>query len=460
MTAHELRKERATIASEARAIVQKAIDEKRDLTQEEDLQVKDVESRLPELDRRIATIERVERLEGIEADSQRSLGRQSAPMDPADNPLNETKHDYSLLRAYRCALGIEKGGLEGEVHREIEIRSKRPAQGFYISWGLVSRSQRPAAEQRTLNAGAAGFLGSTGSGGGSIANILGTELIELLRNKMVSYRMGARVLNDMTGGTFSLPKQTAASTSYWVAEGTAPTASNQTTAQVTWTPKTVGAYVDITRRFILQTNLAAEAFAREDLARQIAIAMDYAGLNGSGAGQQPLGLLQDPNVPTYAIGTNGGAPSWTMAVGLEKLVAQANADFGKLGYVTSNAGRAVMKTTPKVGSTFPIFIWENDRVNEQDRFAPAEGMVNGYRAMATQQIPSNLSKGSSNGSLTAVIYGNWDSMTFAFWSGLDLLVDPYTGSSSGTLRIVAMQDADIQFRYENGFSICNDMNNA
>jgi hypothetical protein len=37
------------------------------------------------------------------------------------------------------------------------------------------------------------------------------------------------------------------------------------------------------------------------------------------------------------------------------------------------------------------------------------------------------------------------------WSGLDLTVDPYTHSTSGTVRVVALQDVDFAVRHPEGF---------
>jgi HK97 family phage major capsid protein len=227
---------------------------------------------------------------------------------------------------------------------------------------------------------------------------------------------------------------------------------------VTWTPKTCGAFSDMTRKFILQTNQDAEALVREDLSKQLAIELDRVGLNGSGVGAQPLGVMNDPNVPVLPLGTDGGPPDWPTVVNLEKLVAQANAEFGRLGYVTSNAGRAKMKQTPKVATpAYPIFLWEADR--PADMANGAEGAINGYRAMATEQMPSNLTKGAGTG-LTGLVYGNWESATYAFWSALDMLVDPYTGGSAGTVRIIGLIDCDVQFRWEQAFAKCNDLNPA
>jgi len=38
------------------------------------------------------------------------------------------------------------------------------------------------------------------------------------------------------------------------------------------------------------------------------------------------------------------------------------------------------------------------------------------------------------------------------WGGLDLLVDPYTGGTSGTVRVSVLQDVDVTVRHPESFS--------
>jgi len=443
----ELKKARVDLSAEARAFADALHAEDRDLKPEESSRLEEIRTKIEGINGQIATLERMESLIQYEADSRDRNGRRSEPLSAnRDLPnLDDPKNRYSLLKAMNQMVEAREGkgrfdGIEAEVSREIEIRSGRKAQGFYVPWNLATHRDM-ARETRTL---------STSTGAGGIANILGTELIELLRNKMLVQAMGARVMTDMIGGTFSFPKRTAAATAYWVAEGSAPTASQTTLAQVTWTPKTVGAYTDITRKFMLQTSLDAEMVAREDLMLVLAIELDRVALNGSGAGQEPQGILQNSSVTATALGTTGGAATFAMVLALESTVAAGNADFGKLAYVTSAKGRGQLKQIPVLGSTFPRWIWENSG-------QPGVGEVNGYPGYATNQIPINLTK-STGHDLTALIFGNWDSATYAFWSGLDVLVDPYTGSSSGTVRIVMLQDGDFQLRYTQSFGKCVDMN--
>ena len=49
-------------------------------------------------------------------------------------------------------------------------------------------------------------------------------------------------------------------------------------------------------------------------------------------------------------------------------------------------------------------------------------------------------------------FGNFRDLVIGMWGGLDLMVDPYSGSTSGTVRIVALQDVDVAVRYTESFA--------
>ena len=452
----ELKRDLDAKSTEGRTLVQKAIDESRDLTPDEVTKVNAIKEEIRNLQNKVKTFELRDQFEAADPEERSAMDR--------DNGLPELdgKHPYSINRA--LALSLDRNvrsydGIEGEVHQELQKRRLEPARGIIIP---LSLSNRNAATQVRAKLGLTerewrGLTHrerrdlTTSTGAGGIANILGTELIEILRNKMVMELMGARVINGVTGGTFSLPKQGTASTAGWTPEQVAIAKSNLTATQVTWTPRTLTAITQLSRKAILQSSLDFEAMSREDLMRVLAIEFDRVGVNGSGQSNQPLGIGQDPSVPiATSLGTNGGEITWNAVVALETQVAVANAEFGKLGYLTSNQGRGIMKVTPKgAASTFPIFLWEKGQ-------AYGEGEVNGYRAIASQQVPANLTKGSGS-SLTSLIYGNFDSATYACWSGLDTLVDPYSQGAAGSLLIYMFLDCDFQLRWEQSFSKLVDM---
>ena len=440
----ELERDRLDVAQKARAVVEKAITETRALTTEEDTAVKAHQTRITELSRQI---ELFKLADSFEAQTPEERAHTLGP----DLPDLDGKHKYSILRAIHLSLPENRhakwDGIESEVHQELlKHRSERSSvNGILIPLNLCNRSLAPnggRVERRD------GVTMSTAAGG--IANILGTELIEILRNKMVLNMLGARTLSGLTGGTFSLPKQTQAATAYWEAEALSAAVSNLVLGQVTWTPRTLTAITAFTRKALLQTSLDLEAAAREDLMQVLAREFDRVGINGSGQNNQPLGIAQDPNVPTTALGATGLVEiNWPAVIALETAVATANADFGSLAYLTSNNGRGIMKQTLKVaGSNFPIYIWENDK--------QGVGEVNGYKAVASQQVPSNLTKSSST-NLTALLYGNFQSATYGLWSGMDVLADPYTRGPAGGLLVYIYQDLDFQLRYEQSFAKIVDM---
>src|SRR5690606_10666975 len=124
----------------------------------------------------------------------------------------------------------------------------------------------------------------------------------------------------------------------------------------------------------------------------LALELDRVGFNGSGSGAEPEGILQNSSVETVAIGLDGGPATHGTVVDLETNVASANADFGSLAYVTSPKGRGVLKQTVIGSNAAAKMIWENNEIN-------------GYQAFATNQIPSNLTKGSYGTDLTAILFG-------------------------------------------------------
>ncbi len=286
----------------------------------------------------------------------------------------------------------------------------------------------------------------TTAGGGAIPTILDTTIIELLRARMVTFNLGAPVMTDMQG-LFAIPRQSAATTFYMVGQGTSVTASNQTIDQVPFAPKTGGVQTQYTRQLLEQINIDAEMFVREDQAAVVARGVETAALNGQGSGGYPLGILNNMQIGVYALGTNGAAPSWTQLVAMETFPAYFNADVGNLAYVTDALIRGTLKTTAKIGSTYPIYLWNTE--------AP-DWPVNGYPCAITNLLPQNIAKGTGT-NLHSMIFGNWQDLVYAMWSGMDTIVDPYTQAANGGVVITTLQDFDVNVRHYQSFANCVDI---
>lgn len=291
--------------------------------------------------------------------------------------------------------------------------------------------------------------GTATAGGHTVATeLLAASFIDLLRNAMMVGQMGATVLDGLRGD-IAIPRQTGASSAFWLAESGEPTESQQVFDQVTMSPKTVGAYTDISRRLLLQSSIDMENFVRQDLALIMRLAIDQAAINGSGASNQPTGILNVSGIGAVAGGTNGAAPTWPNIVNLEKEIAKDNAAFGSLGYLTNSDVAGKLKVTELVSGTSGEFILDGH--NRLGEFLT----MNGYKTGISNQVPNDLTKGTGS-NLSAIIFGNWRDLIIGYWGGLDILVDPYTGGLSGTLRIRVLRDVDISVRHPESFAAMTD----
>jgi HK97 family phage major capsid protein len=343
---------------------------------------------------------------------------------------------FSFLRAINALANPNRPDAQRAAAFEIECseavgkKLKKSSDGFFIPIEVATRDLT---------------VGTATAGGNLVAtNLLSGSFIDMLRNRMMVRRMGATVLTDLVGD-IAIPRQTGGATCYWVAESGAPTESGQTFDQVTMSPNTIGAFTDISRKLLLQSSIDIEQFVRGDLAKAVGLGIDLASINGSGSNNQPTGILNVSGIGAVVGGDNGAAPDWADSVNLWSAVAQDNADAGSLGYLTNSKVIGKLMQTEKASGTAQ-FVCKD--------FPDAEGMtaIGGARCGVSNQVPSTLTKGTSSSVCSAIIYGNWADLIIGMWGGLSLTVDPYTGATSGTVRVVVLQDVDIAVRHAESFA--------
>ena len=341
--------------------------------------------------------------------------------------------NFSVVRAINALVtgNWNDAGFEREMSDEMGKKINKRAQGFYIPTDVLTRD---------LN------VTTTTAGGHTVStDLLSGSFIDMLRNKMEVVGLGANMMNNLVGN-IAIPRQTGGATAYWVAESGAVTESQAAFDQVTLSPETVGAFSDISRRLLLQSSMDVEAFVRNDLATTLALEIDRAAINGSGSSNQPTGILNVSGIGSVVGGTNGAAPDWADIVDLESAVAVDNADVGTLGYLTNSAVRGKLLQTEKASSTGQ-FIWTDNNT------------LRGYKAAVSNQVPSTLTKGSSS-VCSAIIFGNWNDLLIGTWGGIDINIDTSTGSASGTVRVVALQDVDVAVRHAESFAAMQDATTA
>lgn len=327
---------------------------------------------------------------------------------------------YSLVRAMNGAIGAMKGqswsGLEKDASEAAAKIAGRSTQGFFIPHDVM---QSRALTTNVFNAAGA-FVDTSAQG---------QSLIELYRNKMHVVALGARVLTGLQGN-LAIPSQTGGATASWLSEDATITASAQTVGQVSLTPHRLAGATAFTYQLLAQSSQDVENFVRNDLMTVLAIEKDRAALKGSGVSGEPLGIYGTANKSTSVTLAGANSMTYANAVQFETNVALNNADMGSLGYLTSVQAKANAKLIAEINSTNSNPVWKGD-------------MVNGYTARATNQLTT----------LPSVIFGNWSDLIIGDWASNEVIVDPYSLSMQGQVRIVMQQLTDVAIRHAKSFSI-------
>ena len=361
---------------------------------------------------------------------------ESKPLDlPSDVDMKtEDKREYSLLKAIQESANGNLTGLEREVSDEIAHRTGKAARGFYMptNIGFGKRDQTVGS-----NSGG-GFLKGT--------DHLANEFIEAVYAKLVIGQAGARTLQGLKGDV-AIPKLSASVTnSAFVAENAAPSEGSATFAQVTMSPKTLAAFIDVSRKLMLQSDPSVEAVLREDIINTFARKIDEVAIEG-GASNHPSGIIASVSNNIVGLGSNGAAIAYTNIVELIKAVEEDNAirNDASTKFLGNSKVTAKLRTTAKQSSGV-----EGNFILE-----PNNTML-GYDYLSSSLVPSDLSKGSGS-NLSALIFGDFSQVLLGYYSGVDVVVDPYTGSSAGTTRLAFFQDMDVAIRDENAFAVCKDI---
>lgn len=339
---------------------------------------------------------------------------------------------FSLARAIEAcaAQNWTNAGLEAEASREVARKLNRnpDPNRFFVPWEIQARGNLTPVEHLAYAMMKRDLTAASAGAGGYLVETQNIGFIELLRNKSVLFNMGARRLSGLQGNV-AIPKQSATGSATWLANEAATVSEvNQTFVQVALAPKNVGGYTEISRQLLLQSNPSAEGIVMADLAAVVALDIDLKGLNGSGASGQPTGILN-----TAGIGSvTGTSLAYDDIVEFQTDVFAGNALTGQSGFVTTGAVAGLCKQRVKFSSTASP-LWEG-RLEE--------GVMDGYRAMASNQMPS-----------ATMLFGDFGlGVVVGEWGVLEMEVNPYANFQAGIVGVRAIASIDIAVRYPTAFS--------
>ncbi|HAF43430.1 MAG TPA: phage major capsid protein [Gallionellaceae bacterium] len=329
---------------------------------------------------------------------------------------------YSLGRALVASItgNWKEAGLELECSRAVESIMGRSPEGFFVPFETFNRDFN---------------VGTASEAGNLVATNLRTDMYtDALRANMVMGKLGVTMLAGLTGN-LDLPRKSTAGTLGMLTEIGSASETAPVTAKATLSPKRVGAYTQVSKQALLQSAMALENMIRDDLVTGAAVLLENQCINGAGTAAEIKGLRNVVGIGTVTGGTNGIAPAWSHIVDLESACANSNAEPDRLsGYLLNTKLRGKLKQT-QFATNLP-FIWQN-----------GDMPLNGYRAAVTNNVPSNLTKGTSTTVCSSALFASdWSMAVIGLFGAPDITVDPYTLAATGQVQITLNQFADLQHR--------------
>ena len=274
---------------------------------------------------------------------------------------------------------------------------------------------------------------------------LASEFVAPLREQTWLSRAGVRVLDGLMQDV-DIPGQSGVAQASWLTpENQQLTESELDTATIlSLSPKEVGVLSSYSRKLLIQSSPGVEGLVVDDQRQVLDRAIEVAVLNGTGASGQPTGIdaIASGDVALNVSNTNGTDVDFSRTasgeVGFVQMLQAldgANIDPMRASFLTSGRGYWKLASQLVGTNTAAIYLVRNGTAHT------------GNAVMATNLIASQVTKGSASNT-TRLYLADWSHCYVARWSGLDVLIDPYTAMDSRKIRVATYSDIDTGWRHK------------
>lgn len=419
MRVSDLLEERSRLKADAESIINAAEAANRLPNEDEQRKLDEIRSKAKDVDQRIQNQAMLDELDRAAPGTKIGGG--------ADVHWDRQVRSFSLQRAIASQIdpSAVDGGREREISQELAKRAGRTPEGILCPLEALVPERRVL----TKGSGDADQLVQT--------SVLANEFIDALRPASITSQLGARALTGMRGDV-ALPKMDALTpAAEWIAENSALTGGDHSFTQVTGTPKHLGILTEYSRKVALQTNPQIEDIIRGDFMAKLGVGLDLAVLKGTGSGPQPTGITQTSGI--FTLNSSGQNPQWSLVVDVMGKVENADVPLSTLGWAMNAKTKAKMRATAKASVDVPEYLMGDTNT------------LGGLPVGISSQLD-----GDDMGSPTVdgeVIFGAWNQVITVFWSGIEILVNPYasTAYSKGNVQIRGIVDADVLVRHPQAF---------
>lgn len=357
-----------------------------------------------------------------------------------------------------CMSYLPYDTIDSQMRRDIKAMVAAGSDGADLDemkWIRTKQLQNAGYGQKTLS-----WLTET-LGGALVAPPEFGELIELLRNKEACVNAGAKTVPLPPQGRMLYPRQTSASTTYWVGENQRIADSDVGTGEVTLQAKKLCVLIKSPNELLRFASPAAEALMRDDMTKSLALGLDLACLEGTGTDKSPQGLINKAAINRINSSTQGANGDTIIGQDLYRFIAaveESNAEFE--GFVmrpkTLYKYYQLRSAAVSAGDNAGPFLFNLIREAGDGVAVP---LLAGYPVTKSTQVSQARIKGSAT-DLTYVVGGMWSDMLIGMFGAIEFATTAVgdTAFQYDQTWIRGILSADMAVRHEAAFVMMDNLN--
>jgi HK97 family phage major capsid protein len=377
--------EKNQLSEKQKNMIEKGKTEKRKLDETEKKEFDEINIRKKEID---------DEIKKIEEENKRLINNNNKTIK-----TEKRMEKFSLIKTIN---DIANNRSLNEVSLEIIRRGKEQM----IQAGLNSAGQiQLPVNQRSISA--------TGVGQG--AEVVDLDVLNILSPLYANLTLtaaGAQTLNGLSGN-IQIPLYSGSNVA-WESENMQAPDGAGVFSKVMLNPHRLTAILDVSKQFLAQQTVDAEAMLTNDILMAISEKLEATVLGNASGANQPQGFFA--NSSNYVTIPASGL-SYSNIVALEALL--ENKNVKNYSFIVHPKTKATLKATAK---NLAQMIYEDN-------------MIDGVKTFTTANVYPN-----------GLILGDFSDFVIGQWSSVDITVDPYSQANLGNVRLVVNAYFDAKAR--------------
>lgn len=299
---------------------------------------------------------------------------------------NKSMENFSLIKAIRSIANNQP--LDEKTQEVINqgVSEMRKSGQSYAGQIVIPTEYRATAQATVEGQGA------------EIVATDKTNILAPIYQNLVMAKAGAQFMTGLVGNV-SVPTYNGATVG-WKGEIDTADDGTGTFGEVELSPKRLTAYIDISKQFLLQDSVSAEALLRSDIVRAVSNKLEATILGDeAGDASKPEGIFSGATAATL---------TYDGTVDMEEELDGVEGNYNPC-YIVSPAVKATLRKA-KTDAGSGQFVYEDNEINGIPCYC------------------SSVAKG--------IVLGDFSNYVIGQWGATDLVVDPYSQATNGKIRIV------------------------